>query len=107
MIYTSWIPEDPDACARLLPPALKPAANHAVYMNQYVVDSAEQTTGFGVYSLTYLGVDVAEHLAPMELHRPGFSPTTSTHPRSCALMHRSGASRQPPDRPCWSATGKL
>ena len=64
MIYTSWIPEDPDACARLLPPALKPAGNHAVYMNQYVVDSAEQTTGFGAYSLTYLGVNVAEHLAP-------------------------------------------
>jgi hypothetical protein len=41
MLYTSWIPADPDAAARLLPPALKPAANHAIYMNQYVVDSAE------------------------------------------------------------------
>lgn len=64
MVYTSWIPADPDACARLLPHALKPAANGAVYMNQYVVDSAEQTTGFGAYSLTYLGLNVAEHLAP-------------------------------------------
>jgi hypothetical protein len=64
MIYTSWIPADPEACARLLPRALKPAANRAVYMNQYVVDSAQQTTGFGAYSLTYLGVDVADHLAP-------------------------------------------
>lgn len=64
MIYTSWIPADPDACARLLPPTLRPAQNHAVYMNQYVVDSAEQTTGFGAYSLTYLGVDVADHVAP-------------------------------------------
>lgn len=64
MLYTSWIPADPDACARLLPSALKPAKNHAVYMNQYVVDSAEQTTGFGAYSLTYLGVDVADYLAP-------------------------------------------
>lgn len=64
MIYTNWIPADPDACARLLPPALKPAQNHAVYMNQYVVDSAEQTTGFGAYSLTYLGLDVADYLAP-------------------------------------------
>ena len=64
MIYTSWIPADPEACARLLPPALKPAPNRAVYMNQYVVDSAEQTTGFGAYSLSYLGLDVAEHLAP-------------------------------------------
>jgi hypothetical protein len=64
MLYTSWIPADPDACARLLPSALKPASNHAIYMNQYVVDSAEQTTGFGAYSLTYLGLDVADHTAP-------------------------------------------
>lgn len=64
MIYTSWIPSDPDACARLLPRALRPAANHAIYMNQYVVDSPEQTTGFGAYSLTYLGLDVADNTAP-------------------------------------------
>jgi hypothetical protein len=64
MSYTSWIPADPEACARLLPRALKPAENRAVYMNQYVVDSAEQTTGFGAYSLTYLGLDVAGHFAP-------------------------------------------
>jgi hypothetical protein len=64
MLYTSWIPADRAAAARLLPPALKPAANGAVYMNQYVVDSAEQTTGFGAYSLSYLGVDVDGHPAP-------------------------------------------
>ncbi len=64
MLYTSWIPADPKACARLLPPALKPAANHAIYMNQYVVDSPDQTTGFGAYSLTYLGLDVAGLHAP-------------------------------------------
>ncbi|HEX2208705.1 MAG TPA: hypothetical protein VHG93_13545 [Longimicrobium sp.] len=64
MLYTSWVPEDPQAAARLLPPALKPAANNAIYMNQYVVDSAGQTTGFGAYSLTYLGLDVAGHPAP-------------------------------------------
>jgi hypothetical protein len=64
MLYTSWIPADPKAAARLLPQALEPAANGAIYMNQYVVDSAEQTTGFGAYSLTYLGLDVAGHPAP-------------------------------------------
>lgn len=64
MIYTSWIPADPQAAAKLLPPALQPAANGAIYMNQYVVDSAEQTTGFGAYSLTYLGLDVADQPAP-------------------------------------------
>jgi hypothetical protein len=64
MLYTSWIPADPEACAALLPPALRPAENHAVYMNQYVVDSEEQTTGFGAYSLTYLGLDLAGLDAP-------------------------------------------
>jgi hypothetical protein len=64
MIYTSWIPADPGACAALLPPALQPAANGAVYMNQYVVDSEAQTTGFGAYSLTYLGLDLAGPSAP-------------------------------------------
>lgn len=63
MLYTSWIPADPAACAALLPPALRPAASGAVYMNQYVVDSAEQTTGFGAYSLTYLGLDL-DQFAP-------------------------------------------
>lgn len=58
MLYTSWIPEDPRALAALLPAALRPAGNGAVYMNQYVVDSPEQTTGFGAYSLTYLGLDL-------------------------------------------------
>lgn len=64
MLYTSWIPADPEACARLLPRALRPAASRAVYMNQYVVDRAEQTTGFGAYSLTYLGLDLADLFAP-------------------------------------------
>jgi hypothetical protein len=58
MLYTSWIPADPKALRALLPPALRPAPSGAVYMNQYVVDSAEQTTGFGAYSLTYLGLDL-------------------------------------------------
>lgn len=64
MLYTSWIPADPKASAKLLPSALKPASNHAIYMNQYVVDSAEQTTGFGAYSLTYLGLDLSEYGVP-------------------------------------------
>lgn len=64
MLYTSWIPADRAACAALLPAALAPAENGAVYMNQYVVDRPEQTTGFGAYSMTYLGVDVAGHHTP-------------------------------------------
>lgn len=64
MVYSSWIPADPAAAAALLPGRLKPAPNRAIYMNQYVVDSEEQTSGFGAYSLTYLGLDLAELTAP-------------------------------------------
>lgn len=64
MIYSSWIPADPKAAAALLPKRLSPAANGAIYMNQYVVDSEEQTSGFGAYSLTYLGLDLANLTAP-------------------------------------------
>jgi hypothetical protein len=64
MIYSSWIPADPKAAAALLPKRLQPAENRAIYMNQYVVDSAEQTSGFGAYSLTYLGLDLAGVTAP-------------------------------------------
>lgn len=58
MLYICWVPEDPAAAAALLAPGLKPAKNRAVYMNQYVVDRPEQTSGFGAYSLTYLGLDL-------------------------------------------------
>lgn len=64
MIYSSWIPADPEGAAALLPAGLEPAANGAVYMNQYVVDSADQTSGFGAYSLTYMGLDLGNVKAP-------------------------------------------
>lgn len=64
MAYSSWVPADPEGAAKLLPKGLEPASNRAVYMNQYVVDSAEQTSGFGAYSLTYLGLDLGNVTAP-------------------------------------------
>jgi hypothetical protein len=62
MIYSSWIPADPKAAAALLPSRLSPAG--PIYMNQYVVDREEQTSGFGAYSLTYMGLDLAGVTAP-------------------------------------------
>ena len=65
MLYLVWVPADPEAVAALVPEELEPAENCAVYLNQYVVDDAAQTSnagdpnGFGAYSLTYLGVDLA------------------------------------------------
>lgn len=64
MLYLVWRPADPDATAKLLPDGLTPADPPACYINQYVVDDKMQTsnaadeTGFGAYSLTYLGVDL-------------------------------------------------
>ena len=59
MLYFGWVPADPEAVAALVPAGLTPVESRAVYINQYVVDRPEQTSGFGAYSLTYLGVDLA------------------------------------------------
>tara|TARA_B100000029_G_scaffold303719_1_gene296520 strand:+ start:410 stop:1081 length:672 start_codon:yes stop_codon:yes gene_type:complete len=59
MLYFCWVPADPTACAALLPAGLTQAENKAIYINQYVVDTDEQTSHFGAYSLTYMGIDLA------------------------------------------------
>jgi hypothetical protein len=64
MIYFGWLPADPVAVAALVPDGLQPAPNRQVFMNQYVVDDAGQTSGFGAYSLTYIGPDLAGVDAP-------------------------------------------
>ncbi|QOC92706.1 acetoacetate decarboxylase family protein [Micromonospora craniellae] len=63
-LYFSWLPADPDAVAALVPAGLRPHPGGQVFMNQYVVDDASQTSGFGAYSLTYLGVTLAGVDAP-------------------------------------------
>ncbi|MCI0636333.1 MAG: hypothetical protein L0206_20820, partial [Actinobacteria bacterium] len=65
MLYLDWLPAEPAAVAALLPAELRAAEGSPVFMNQYVVDDPSQTSsagspdGFGAYSLTYLGVDLA------------------------------------------------
>src|SRR2546422_6826024 len=65
MLYLVWLPADAEAAAALLPDELEAAPGSPVFMNQYLVDDAAQTSnaasdeGFGAYSLTYLGVDLA------------------------------------------------
>lgn len=56
MLYFGWVPADPDAVARLVPAGLEPNGN--VFMNQYVVDRPEQASGFGAYSMSYMGSDL-------------------------------------------------
>ncbi|WP_255610115.1 hypothetical protein [Micromonospora sp. PLK6-60] len=63
-LYVSWLPADPDAVAALVPAGLHPRPDRQVFMNQYVVDDATQSSGLGPYSLTYLGVTLAGLDAP-------------------------------------------
>ncbi|MBF6185675.1 MULTISPECIES: hypothetical protein [Nocardia] len=67
MLYLVWLPADPEAVAKLVPAGLTPREDRACYLNQYVVDDPMQTSNgaaavdsFGAYSLTYLGVDLAD-----------------------------------------------
>jgi hypothetical protein len=65
MLYLVWLPADSAAAAALVPDELEAAPGSPVFMNQYVVDDAGQTSNaasddaWGAYSLTYLGVDLA------------------------------------------------
>ncbi|MER7460819.1 hypothetical protein [Micromonospora sp. NPDC126480] len=63
-LYFSWLPADPDAVAALVPAALRPRPDRQVFMNQYVVDDASQTSGFGAYTLAYVGVSLVGVDAP-------------------------------------------
>ena len=64
MLYFTWIPADPDAVRALVPSSLQLAENNQCFINQYVVDSADQTSGFEPYSLTYCGADLSGHDTP-------------------------------------------
>lgn len=65
MLYYIWAPEDPATVQARLPHGLQMNESGAVYMNQYQVDSQDDTSGFEApYSLTYLGADLADHDAP-------------------------------------------
>jgi hypothetical protein len=64
MLYFTWIPADPDAVRALVPAGLTAAENGQCFINQYVVDTDEQTSGFSAYSLTYAGADLAGQDTP-------------------------------------------
>lgn len=64
MLYFTWVPADPDAVRALVPSELSLAENSQCFINQYVVDADEQTSGFERYSLTYCGADLSGHDTP-------------------------------------------
>lgn len=51
---------DREALQEILPPGLVPHENNAVQMNMYDVE-ADQSSGFGKFSLTYLAVEIEGH----------------------------------------------
>jgi hypothetical protein len=64
MLYFTWIPADPDAVRALVPSELELADGAQCFINQYVVDATDQTSGFEAYSLTYAGADLKGHDTP-------------------------------------------
>ena len=64
MLYFTWIPADPDAVRALVPSSLELADGAQCFINQYVVDETDQTSGFEAYSLTYAGADLKGHDTP-------------------------------------------
>jgi hypothetical protein len=64
MLYFTWVPADPDAVRALVPEKLELAPNAQCFINQYVVDSTDQTSAFEAYSLTYCGADLSGHDTP-------------------------------------------
>lgn len=64
MLYFGWIPADPAAVRAMAPKGLTAMDTGQVFMNQYIVDSEDQTNGFGAYSLTYIGPDLEGVPAP-------------------------------------------
>ncbi|PWU44947.1 hypothetical protein DLE60_34245 [Micromonospora globispora] len=70
LLLFSWLPADPDAVAALVPDGLRPRPDRQVFLCQYVVDDESQTSGFGAYSLTYLGVSLVG-MDPPEGDVPG------------------------------------
>ena len=52
MLYFTWVPEDKDAVRALVPAELPLSDNAQCFINQYVVDSSDDTSGFEPYSLT-------------------------------------------------------
>jgi hypothetical protein len=61
MLRSWYRPADPAAALALLPPALRALDPRQVFLNQYVVESEDQTSGVGPYELGYVGLTVQDH----------------------------------------------
>jgi acetoacetate decarboxylase len=103
---------DIGAIEAVLPPGLEAHPDGLVQMNMYEV-AAEQTSGFGAFSLTYLTVEIANHdsyAAEGTLQIPGryFAYYWNSSARVCAYVRESvGVRAMPGERRAESRDGKL
>ena len=94
---------DMNAIEEVLPEGLEPHPNGLVQMNMYEVP-ADQTSGFGAFSLTYLSVEVADHdsyAAEGAMPIPGryFAYYWNSSARVCAYVRESiGVRAMPGER---------
>ena len=103
---------DIDAIQEVLPPGLEAHPNGLVQMNMYEV-AADQTSGFGAFSLTYLSVEVDNHdsyAAEGAMPIPGryFAYYWNSSARVCAYVRESiGVRAMPGERRTETRKGKL
>jgi hypothetical protein len=61
MLRSWYRPADPAAAQALLPPGLRALETPQIFLNQYVVEDENQTSGIGPYELGYVGLTVQGH----------------------------------------------
>jgi hypothetical protein len=96
MLHFGWIPADPEAVATLVPSGLRPMANRQVFMHQYVVDDAAQTSGLDTYSATCLGPELDQVTLPELPELPGRSRWYAQHISSSPVVRAGAAARGAP-----------
>jgi hypothetical protein len=107
MLILCYVPADSRAAAALLPEPLKPAKNKAIFLNQYVVDKSEQTSGFGAYSLTYAGLELAGYNADKVVQGRWWTHYMNSNPLMRAYAKERGVPATPGETTLELKRGRL
>jgi hypothetical protein len=94
MLYFTWVPEDKDAVRALVPAELELSDNAQCFINQYVVDGADDASGFEPYSLTYAGLDVKGHDSPQGIPGRWWTHYINSNPEMTAYAAERGVPAQ-------------
>lgn len=107
MLILTYEPADPRAAAALLPSPLRPARNKAIFLNQYVVDKPEQTSGFGAYSLTYIGLELAGYNADKVVQGRWWTHYLNSNPLMRGYVKERGVPAKPGETTLELKRGRL